>query len=68
LLVDIDELTPAVEESDLLTHLVNQGSPAAVQAVWVGGRQVVGDGQVLALDVAELRSAVTARARSLAAG
>ncbi|HEY7563422.1 MAG TPA: amidohydrolase [Acidimicrobiia bacterium] len=67
-LVDIDELTPAVEESDLLTHLVNQGSPAAVQAVWVGGRQVVGDGQVLALDVAELRSAVTARARSLAAG
>jgi 5-methylthioadenosine/S-adenosylhomocysteine deaminase len=60
------EQTPVVEDDDVLTHLVWSGSPRAVRAVWVGGRQVVRDGEVVTVDVGEAATEVTARARRLA--
>ena len=41
---------PTLEPADHLTHLVWGGGPEAVRDVWVEGRQVVADGEVLGLD------------------
>ncbi|MGI8515297.1 MAG: amidohydrolase family protein [Acidimicrobiia bacterium] len=64
--LDVSPLYPVVEESDLLTHLVYLGSPALVKDVWIEGHQVVENGYVLTIDVAQVRAEATARARSLA--
>jgi 5-methylthioadenosine/S-adenosylhomocysteine deaminase len=60
------DLGPVVEHEDLLTHLVWSGSPAAVRSVWVEGRQVVADGEVLTIDVGRAAAEVTTRARRIA--
>lgn len=39
------------EEDDLISRLVWSGSPAAVHSSWVGGRQVMSEGEVLTVDV-----------------
>lgn len=45
---------PTNTAQDHLTHLVWGGGPEAVRDVWVEGRQVVADGEVLGLDRAAL--------------
>lgn len=68
ILVDTEGFVPVVEPVDLLTHLVFSGAPSLVRDVWVEGRQVVGDGRVMSVDVTEARRDVAARARRLAGG
>lgn len=60
------ELGPVVEREDLLTHLVWGGSPALVDAVWVGGQQVVSDGTTTHVDLDRAAAEVTTRARRIA--
>jgi 5-methylthioadenosine/S-adenosylhomocysteine deaminase len=59
---------PVGDPGDLLAHLVWSGGGRHVRDVWVGGRQVVGDGASLAVDTAALRADVAARAARLARG
>ncbi len=60
-------LHPVVpDEDDPVSRLVWSGSPRAVRSVWVGGEQVVDDGRVLTVDVDEVRTEATERARRLA--
>ncbi|MDE0120998.1 MAG: amidohydrolase family protein [bacterium] len=54
------------EEDDLISRLVWSGSPAAVHAAWVGGRQVMSEGEVLTVDVEAVSRDVADRARRLA--
>lgn len=69
-LVDIDPvaMSPVVERKDLITHLVWSGTPELVERVWVGGREVVRDGTATAVDLEEVVSDTTERARRLAGG
>lgn len=64
--VDPTVLSPVVACEDLLTHLVWSGTPALVDRVWVGGREVVRDGVVTTIDVEDVAADVTRRARRLA--
>jgi len=67
--ISIDEpaFHPVVSaDDDLYGRLVWSGSPWAVHSVWVGGRQVVGDGNVLTLSVADAVVEVNERAARLA--
>ncbi len=68
-LLRLDDLafTPLVEERDLLSHLLWSASSRLVEAVWVDGDQVVGDGRALRVDEERARAEVQARARRLAA-
>jgi 5-methylthioadenosine/S-adenosylhomocysteine deaminase len=59
---------PVGDHADLLAHLVWSGAGRHVRDVWVGGRQVVGDGTSRTVDTAALRADVAARAARLAAG
>lgn len=68
ILVDTGPFVPVVEPDDILAHLVYSGAPSLVRDVWVEGRQVVGNGRVMSVDVAEARRDVTTRARRLAGG
>ncbi|MDE0233102.1 MAG: amidohydrolase [bacterium] len=54
------------EEDDLVSRLVWSGSPAAVHSSWVGGRQVMSEGEVLTVDVEAIGRDVADRARRLA--
>ena len=53
---------------DLYSQIVYAADPRAVAAVWVAGRLVVHDGQVLGVDQHEVRAQVSERARRLTAG
>jgi 5-methylthioadenosine/S-adenosylhomocysteine deaminase len=70
ILVDLDrpELSPVVEPSDLLTHLVWSGTPDFIDTVWVEGRKVVSQGACLTVDTATAVAEVTTRAKRLAEG
>jgi 5-methylthioadenosine/S-adenosylhomocysteine deaminase len=70
ILIDINrsEFSPIVESSDLLTHLVWSGAPAAIDSVWVEGRKVVEQGSCLTVDVASAIAEVAARAKRLVEG
>ena len=60
-------LNPVIaEEDDPVSRIVWSGSPGAVSGVWVAGRKVVEDGQVLTLDMADAVADAQARARRLA--
>ncbi|MTV24819.1 amidohydrolase [Nitriliruptoraceae bacterium ZYF776] len=62
----LDEVAPIVAPGDVPAQLVWSGGPHLVDRVWVGGREVVRDGRVTTVDVAEARAEVTTRARRLA--
>ena len=52
-------------EDDPVSRIVWSGSPACVESVWVGGRQVVEGGRVISVDMEELRADMTGRAGRL---
>ncbi len=57
---------PTLEPEDLITHLVWGGAPSEVRHVWVGGRQLVRDGQVQSVDLDRASTEVAARAARIA--
>ncbi|HEY7103600.1 MAG TPA: amidohydrolase [Mycobacteriales bacterium] len=57
---------PVLSDDDLAAHAVWSVSRSAVRDVWVGGRQVVRDGECLTIDVAEASRRVQAAAARLA--
>ncbi len=57
---------PVLADGDLAAHAVWSASRTAVRDVWVGGRQVVRDGECLTVDVAEAGRRVQAAAARLA--
>ena len=60
-------LHPVVpDEDDPVSRIVWSGSPACVETVWVGGRKVVQEGRVTALDQDEVRADLNRRAAGLA--
>jgi 5-methylthioadenosine/S-adenosylhomocysteine deaminase len=59
---------PALDERELLAHLVWAAPSRLVTDVWVGGRQVVVGGRCTTVDVDEARHQVAARARRLSEG
>jgi 5-methylthioadenosine/S-adenosylhomocysteine deaminase len=66
--LDLDDpgFVPVLSDADLAAHAVWSVSRAAVRDVWVGGRQVVRDGECLTIDVAEAGRRVQAAAARLA--
>ncbi|MGH9246892.1 MAG: amidohydrolase family protein [Acidimicrobiales bacterium] len=66
--LDGPAFAPVVDEGDVVTHLVWSGSSADVRSVWVGGRQVVHDGEAVTVDGARAAAEVNRRASRLAAG
>ena len=68
--IDVDgpAFEPVLDDEQYIERYVWAGSATAVRDVWVGGRQVVGDGQCLTIDVAAFRDDVRARARRLVEG
>jgi 5-methylthioadenosine/S-adenosylhomocysteine deaminase len=66
--LDLDDpgFVPVLSDGDLAAHAVWSVSRAAVRDVWVGGRQVVRDGECLTIDVAEACRRVQAAAARLA--
>ena len=56
---------PVLSDDDLAAHAVWSVSRSAVRDVWVGGRQVVRDGECLTIDVAEAARRVQAAAARL---
>jgi 5-methylthioadenosine/S-adenosylhomocysteine deaminase len=63
--LDSTRLTPALDDGQLLAHLVWATSSAAVTDVWVGGRRVVRAGRCTTVDARGARAEVTRRARRL---
>ena len=53
------------QEDDLISRLVWSGAPAAVHSVWVGGRPVMAEGEVLTVDVESVGKDVERRALRL---
>ena len=68
--LDLDDpgFVPVLSDGDLAAHAVWSASRAAVRDVWVGGRQVVRDGECLSIDLGEARRRVQAAAGRLAEG
>lgn len=66
ILIDVDPLVPITEDKDLITHLVYSGHPGLVRGVWVEGRRLVDESGLLNVDLAAVRTEVTARAQALA--
>lgn len=68
ILMDLDDpaFVPMLDELQLIEHLVWSTQSRLISDVWVGGRQVVADGQCLTVDGPEARRQVQARARRLA--
>lgn len=60
------DLGPILDPTQLVTHVVFSGSPAAVRDVWVGGQPVLVDHRLVTVDLAAARAEVTARAHRLA--
>ena len=64
---DESALNPVIPgEDDPISRVVWSGSPGAVRSVWVGGRRVVEDGQVISIDTKAVHSEMERRARRLA--
>jgi 5-methylthioadenosine/S-adenosylhomocysteine deaminase len=63
---DDPRFTPAVNDTELLGHLVWAGAGFLVTDVWVGGTQVVENGQCTTVDSGRARAEVGTRARRLA--
>ncbi len=65
--VDLDHgcFTPALDSTELLSHLVWAASSRLVTDVWVGGRRVVKDHRCVTVDADEARREVSARARRI---
>jgi 5-methylthioadenosine/S-adenosylhomocysteine deaminase len=63
--LDLDHarFTPAIEDRELLAHLVWSASSRLVTDVWVAGRQVVSAGHCLTVNGSTARQEVAARAR-----
>jgi 5-methylthioadenosine/S-adenosylhomocysteine deaminase len=63
--LDLDHarFTPAIEDRELLAHLVWSASSRLVSDVWVAGRQVVSAGCCVTVEGATARHEVAARAR-----
>ena len=57
---------PVLSDDDLAAHAVWSVPRSAVRDVWVGGRQVVRDGECLTIDVAEASRRVQSAAARLA--
>jgi 5-methylthioadenosine/S-adenosylhomocysteine deaminase len=68
--ISLDHLVydPVLEPGDVLSHLIWAGSSRDVTDVWVGGRQVVADGECLTMDVDRVRAEAREVARRIAAG
>jgi 5-methylthioadenosine/S-adenosylhomocysteine deaminase len=66
--LDLDDtgFVPVLSDADLAAHAVWSASRAAIRDVWVGGRQVVRDGECLTVDVGEARARVQTAAARLA--
>ncbi len=66
--LDLDDpgFVPVLEDDDLTAHAVWSASRSAIRDVWVGGRQVVRDGECLTVDVREAGRRVQAAATRLA--
>jgi 5-methylthioadenosine/S-adenosylhomocysteine deaminase len=64
---DDGRFTPALSDAELLGHLVWAGAGYLVTDVWVGGAQVVTEGQCTTVDGARARAEVAQRARRLIA-
>jgi 5-methylthioadenosine/S-adenosylhomocysteine deaminase len=64
---DDDRFTPALNDAELLGHLVWAGAGYLVTDVWVGGAPVVVEGRCITVDGARARSEVGQRARRLLA-
>lgn len=66
--LDLDDpgFVPVLADGDLAAHAVWSASRSAVRDVWVGGRQVVADGECTTVDVAQARRRVQAAAAALA--
>ncbi|HEY1831607.1 MAG TPA: amidohydrolase [Acidimicrobiales bacterium] len=62
---DDARFTPSLNETELLGHLVWAGAGYLVTDVWVGGDQVVENGENVRIDSEKIRSEVTQRARRL---
>ena len=62
---DDARFTPSVTDAELLGHLVWAGAGYLVTDVWVGGHQVVEDGQCTTVDGDRARAEVGQRARRL---
>ena len=65
--VDIDgpSFDPVLDDEQLLERFVWAGTPAVVRDVWVGGRQVVSDGECVTVDAVSARRMALACARRL---
>ncbi len=59
---------PVLDAEQYIERFVWAGSPGSVRDVWVGGRQVVADGNCTTIDEAAARGDVVARARRLVEG
>lgn len=68
LLLDLDDSTmvPVFEPQTYISHLVYSAGPELIRSVWVNGRQVVKDREVLTVDEAATRQAAQRAAISLA--
>ncbi|NQV05156.1 amidohydrolase [bacterium] len=66
--IDLDrpEMTPVTSPEELIAHLGWVGSGKAVTDVWVGGRQVVCDRDVVGIDVGRALHEVSTRGARLA--
>jgi 5-methylthioadenosine/S-adenosylhomocysteine deaminase len=66
--LDLDDpgFVPVLSDADLAAHAVWSASRAAIRDVWVGGEQVVRDGECVTIDVGEARRRVQAAASRLA--
>jgi 5-methylthioadenosine/S-adenosylhomocysteine deaminase len=69
LMLNVDEtvFVPVFSPTTYIAHLVYAGGPQVVDSVWVNGRQVVEDGQVLTVDEAAVRFRAQAAALAVSA-
>jgi 5-methylthioadenosine/S-adenosylhomocysteine deaminase len=69
-LMDLDDpaFVPLLEDAQLIEHLVWSSQSRLITDVWVGGSQVVADGECLTVDGPKARHEVQQRAHRLAGG
>jgi 5-methylthioadenosine/S-adenosylhomocysteine deaminase len=69
-LMDLDDpaFVPLLEDSQLIEHLVWSSQSRLISDVWVGGNQVVAEGECLTVDGPKARHEVQQRAHRLADG
>ncbi|HEX3566029.1 MAG TPA: amidohydrolase [Acidimicrobiales bacterium] len=69
-LMDLDDpaFVPLLEDAQLIEHLVWSSQSRLISDVWVGGNQVVADGECLTVEGPKARREVQRRAHRLAGG